>query len=199
MYLYDVDDKYAATAEIVGEGAMYALSPGVGITAHREPGDVIHTYVQLMRPAEWAEGLDFGDADADAVRGRVVAELGGWAPELTALITDGETAPVLRLIHGLPDEHRWNRVPGVTLLGDAAHLMPPSGEGANLAMLDGAELAVALAEHPGDTEAAFTAYEGPMFTRSATEAVDAHEIREVLLGDRAPFALVDLFTRDGAS
>ena len=137
-YLYDADERHPATAEAVGGGAMFALTPGKGIVAHREAGGVLHTYVELNRPAEWIAGIDF--TDAAAATARVAAEFDGWAPELTALITDGETAPIPRMIHALPDGHRWDRVPGVTLLGDAAHLMPPSGEGANLAMFDGAEL-----------------------------------------------------------
>jgi 2-polyprenyl-6-methoxyphenol hydroxylase-like FAD-dependent oxidoreductase len=54
--------------------------------------------------------------------------------------------------------------------------MPPSGEGANLAMFDGSELGTALAAHPDDIEAALTACEEAMFARSAAEAADAHEI-----------------------
>jgi 2-polyprenyl-6-methoxyphenol hydroxylase-like FAD-dependent oxidoreductase len=190
-YLYDVDERHTATAEAVGVGAMYALTPGKGIIAHREAGNVLHTYVELNRPAEWIADIDF--TDAAAATARVAAEFDGWAPELTALITDGETAPIARMIHALPDGHRWDRVPGVTLLGDAAHLMPPSGDGANLAMFDGAELAKAIAAHPDDTEAALTAYEQALFPRNERFYADAHEMLDLCLGDRAPFGLIDLF------
>ena len=191
-YLHNADERHSAAAEAVGGGALFALAPGKGIFAHREAGSVLHTYVALNRPAEWFAGIDFSAPAAAAAR--VVAEFEGWAPALTALITDGETAPVPRPIHTLPNGHRWDRVPGVTLLGDAAHLMPPAGEGANLAMFDGAELGKAIGAHPGDVEAALTAYEVALFPRSASAAADAHQILELCLGDSAPFGLVDFFT-----
>jgi 2-polyprenyl-6-methoxyphenol hydroxylase-like FAD-dependent oxidoreductase len=191
-YLYDVDERHSAAAEAVGDGAMYALTPGKGIVAHREAGNILHTYVELNRPAEWVADIDF--ADAAAATARVAAEFDGWAPELTALITDGETAPIPRTIYTLPDGHRWDRVPGVTLLGDAAHLMPPAGEGANLAMFDGSELGKAIAAHPVDIEAALTAYETALFPRSNAEYADAYEILDLCLGDRAPFGLIDFMT-----
>lgn len=191
-YLYDADVRHAAAAAAVGGGAMYALTPGQGIVAHREAGDVLHTYVLLKRSADWVAAIDF--TDRAAATARVAGELPGWAPELTALITDGDSAPVPRKVYTLPTDHRWDRTPGVTLVGDAAHLMPPSGDGANLAMFDGAELAAAIVEHPGDVDAALAAYERALFARSATFAADAHETIELCLGERAPVGLIDLIT-----
>ncbi|OKI19875.1 NAD(P)/FAD-dependent oxidoreductase [Streptomyces sp. CB03911] len=194
-YLHDVDERHPATAATVGPGAMYALAPGKGIVAHREAGGVLHTYVELNRSAEWIAATDFTDAAAAAAR--VAAEFDGWAPHLTALITDGASAPVARMIHTLPDGHRWDRVPGVTLLGDAAHLMPPSGDGANLAMFDGAELGKAIARHPDDVEAALAAYEKELFPRSEAFYADAHEILDLCLGERAPQSFIDFFNGHG--
>jgi 2-polyprenyl-6-methoxyphenol hydroxylase-like FAD-dependent oxidoreductase len=192
-YLYNADERHAAAAEAVGAGALIASAPGKGIFAHREAGSVLHAYVALNRPAEWIAGIDF--TDATAATAQVAAEFEDWAPALTALITDSETAPIPRMIYALPDDHRWNRMPGVTLLGDAAHLTAPSGEGANLAMLDGAELAKAIAAHPDDIEAALTIYEEALFPRSEAAAAGAHHILELCLDDRAPFGLVDFFSR----
>ncbi len=190
-YLYDADEQHSAAAEAVGGGAMFALTPGKGIVAHREVGGVLHTYVELNRAAEWIAAIDF--TDATAATARVAAEFDGWAPELTALITDSDTAPIPRMIYELPNGHRWERVPGVTLLGDAAHLMVPTGDGANLAMFDGAELGKAIVAHPDDIEAALTAYEEAMFPRSESFAADSHLTLDLCLNDRAPLGLIDFF------
>jgi 2-polyprenyl-6-methoxyphenol hydroxylase-like FAD-dependent oxidoreductase len=80
------------------------------------------------------------------------------------------------------------------LVGDAAHLMSPfAGEGANVAMLDGAELALALLEHD-DVEAALTAYEAGMFPRAAAAAEDSATGLGTLFSPDAPRELVELFT-----
>jgi len=192
-YLHDADERHPAAAEAVGAGALFALAPGQGIFAHREAGAVLHAYVALNRPAAWFAAIDF--ADAAAATAKVAAEFDGWAPGLTALITDGETTPALRALHTLPIDHQWARAPGVTLIGDAAHLAPPAGDGANLAMFDGAELAAAIAANPGDIEAALAGFEAAMFPRSQAAAADAHRILEIGLGEHAPFGLVDFFTR----
>jgi 2-polyprenyl-6-methoxyphenol hydroxylase-like FAD-dependent oxidoreductase len=191
-YLHDVDTRHPATARAVGGGAMFAVVPGKGIQAHREPGAVLHTYVALSKPAEWFAAIDF--TDPEQALARIAAEFDGWAPELTALITDGETPPVLRPLYTLPIGHRWDRVPGVTLLGDAAHLMPPTGEGANIAMYDGSELAAAIAAHRDDVDAALAQYEGPMFARAAAEAPEAPRIFNLMYGPDAPHSFVDFLT-----
>ncbi|MFI8002675.1 FAD-dependent oxidoreductase [Streptomyces sp. NPDC086010] len=191
-YLYDGDSRHPASAKAVGGGSLFALARGKGIQAHRESGGTLHTYVALSKPQDWFAGIDF--TDSATATARVAEEFDGWAPELTALITDGETAPVLRPLHTLPNDHRWDRVPGVTLLGDAAHLMIPSGEGANLAMYDGAELGRAIAARPDDIEAALTAYEEAMFRRSSEEAREAVLLHERMFGADAPHGLIGMFS-----
>ncbi|MEU3529289.1 NAD(P)/FAD-dependent oxidoreductase [Streptomyces sp. NPDC038707] len=175
-YLFDAVTRHPAAAKAVGGGSMIVHTPDKDLFAHREKDDTLHAYVGLTQPEDWFAAIDFTDATAATTR--IAREFDGWAPELTALITDSDTAPVLRPLYALPTGLRWDRVPGVTLIGDAAHLAAPNGEGANLAMLDGAGLGEALAAHPGDTEAALTAYEQAMFPRSAEAAAfeggDAH-------------------------
>ena len=192
-FLFDSETRHKASAEAVGSGTMMALAPGKGIMAHREADATLHAYVALNKPEDWIASIDFSDPVSTLAR--VAAEFDRWAPELTALLTDTETDPVLRPIYALPVEHRWERVAGVTLLGDAAHLMSPfAGEGANLAMYDGAELGQAIAANPGDVEAALAAYEKDLFPRSASAAAEADRNIQLFFDEDSPQSVVDLFS-----
>lgn len=185
-FLFDADTRHRATAEAVGAGSLFALAPGKGFLAHREAGGTLHSYVQLREPRDWFANTDVNDGAS--VSARVAAEFEGWAPELTALITGSDTVPVVRPLYALPAGHRWSRVPGATLLGDAAHLAAPNGEGANLAMLDGADLGRAIAAHPDDVEAALVAYEQAMFPRAAEAG--GEDTYDLMLGGDAPHSWI---------
>jgi 2-polyprenyl-6-methoxyphenol hydroxylase-like FAD-dependent oxidoreductase len=192
-FLFDSEVRHKASAEAVGSGTMMALAPGKGIMAHREADATLHAYVALNKPEDWLASIDFSDSVSTLAR--VAAEFDGWSPELRALLTSTETDPVLRPIYALPVQHRWERVAGVTLIGDAAHLMSPfAGEGANLAMYDAAELGKAIAAHPGDVEAALIVYEQELFPRSASAAAEADRNLKLFFDENSPHSVVDLFT-----
>ncbi|MGK5026088.1 FAD-dependent oxidoreductase [Janthinobacterium sp. RB2R34] len=194
-WLHDARVRHPASAQIVGAGQMFAPAQGNAIMAHRERGETLHAYVMLARPLAWFADIDF--TDHAAAGARIARQFDGWAPALTALVTDSDTAPLLRPLYALPIEHRWERVPGVTLLGDAAHLAAPNGEGANLAMLDGAELGLALAAHPDDAEAALGRYEQAMFARSAQAAMEGDNMHRLLTGEHAAAKLIAMFKGEG--
>jgi 2-polyprenyl-6-methoxyphenol hydroxylase-like FAD-dependent oxidoreductase len=191
--LPDADARHPAAAAVVGGGMLFALGDRKGFLAHRETDGSLHVYVALTVPEDWTAGIDF--TDTGKAKAAVLAEFADWDTSLTALVTDAGGTLVPRLIHALPTGHRWDPTPGVTLLGDAAHLMSPfAGEGANLALLDGAELGQALAAHPDDTAAALTEYEQRLFPRSTTAAEGAAEGLALCLNDNAPRDLVEFFT-----
>jgi len=195
--LEDADLRHPVSAEVVGGGMLFALGAGRGFLAHRETDGSLHVYAAVEAPEEWLDGIDF--TDTEAAKGRVLEHFAGWDKSLRALVADADGALVPRRIHALPVGHRWERVPGVTLLGDAAHLMSPfAGEGANLALLDGAELGLALAAHPGDTEEALSAYEEKMFPRSEISAAGSAQSGAMLFRADAPQGLLDMFAGHGA-
>jgi 2-polyprenyl-6-methoxyphenol hydroxylase-like FAD-dependent oxidoreductase len=190
--LFHGDARHRASAEAIGSGTLMAVEPGRGILAHRYANGILHTYVALNKPEAWINAIDF-TRPSPALE-RIAEEFRGWAAHLRALITDGDTEPVVRPIYALPIEHRWERVRGVTLLGDAAHLMSPfSGEGANLAIYDGAELGKALCAYRGDIETALKEYEGALFPRSASVAEQTARNHTRFFGDDAPQSVVELF------
>jgi 2-polyprenyl-6-methoxyphenol hydroxylase-like FAD-dependent oxidoreductase len=147
-------DRDEALLGLTGQGTMIVDDDGLMLWAQRNSGDHIRAYACLRASEDWrpsnAELLDL---------------FAGWHPSLLAFLR-GEL--IHRPLYSLPVPHTWEHTPGVTLLGDAAHLQPPLGVGANLAMQDAAELALAIAEH--GVRDGVRAYESVMLPRSVSFA-----------------------------
>jgi len=198
--LFDGAEKHPAEAAAMGDGMLFALGGEVGILGHREPDGSLHAYLGYRCDEQWIDTIDF--TDPPAAKAAVLELIDGWDDALRGLIANADTPLVPRRIHALPVGHSWERVPGVTLLGDAAHLMSPfAGEGANLAMDDGARLALAIAAHRDDVETALAAYEAELFPRSAASARQSADGLELIFAADAPKSLVRQFAafdREGA-
>lgn len=170
----EVSMRHPELAETTGAGHLFARDgAGRGFILQRNSNDTIRGYVAFRAAENWSEsaGVDF--ANPETVRRYLVDEFRGWAPSMRRFLTESDSY-VQRSFHVLPAPLIWGRVSGVTLIGDAAHGMAPfGGYGANLALLDGSELAQAITEED-DLDAALDRYETAMFARSGPLAVGAN-------------------------
>lgn len=121
---------------------------------HRGSQDSIRVYAVLSTTEEqWAKSVGMEGRSAAEVKEELLKDneaFGKWATplkDLLAITFDEENkdspnkpADILPL-YQLPVGYTWKHRMGVTLVGDAAHLTLPAGEGVNMGLLDSLELA----------------------------------------------------------
>lgn len=188
--LDDVDSRHPDLAQLIGDGSVATYGVNRSLVAQRNSGGHIKVYAQFRAPLDWHKDLD--TADTQAVRSQLLALYDGWANTTLDLLRYG-AAFTRRPLYVMPVAHTWPHTPGVTLLGDAAHLMPPLGVGANLALLEGAELAEAITTNTNDLDDAVHSYEKQMCARAGrwAEMTAAGLARLVSPDPSAALALFD--------
>ncbi|QBD83347.1 FAD-dependent monooxygenase [Ktedonosporobacter rubrisoli] len=185
--LDQVDEEHPAVAQLVGHGSMSALAPNKGLSAQRNGHGHIRIYVAFRCPFKWETEAGFNEEQPEAARAWLLKQFADWHPSLQALLQECNDHFVVRPLYMLPVGHRWDFHSGVTLLGDAAHLMSPAtGQGVNLAMLDAAELGWAISERQSLDEAIHT-YEQLMFPRALAANRFADESLNVFISSDAPY------------
>ncbi|MFE2188286.1 FAD-dependent oxidoreductase [Streptomyces sp. NPDC059455] len=176
----DVDNRHPEIAELVGLGIAHAADGERSLVAQRNSGNHIRVYIIQRLPVDWISAKGLTSEDTDGIRAVLRDEYAHWSPRMRQMITENDGLYIHRPIFVLPVPHTWNHNPTVTLLGDAAHLMPPLGTGVNLAMLDAGELALALA-NAATVDDAIRVYEKTMLPRSIETAQAIEHGTEQLL------------------
>ncbi|MFI1105891.1 FAD-dependent oxidoreductase [Streptomyces melanogenes] len=190
----DIDRTHPDLAAMVGRGNCWVLGNGKSLAAQRNGDGRVRIGLSFYNtPEDWfaTSGIPFDDPAA--ARARLIEELSGWDARFTALIAACDDTVLPRSISTLPVGLTWPSTPGITLIGDAAHLMPPAGEGANMALLDGALLGLALAAHPDDYPAAVREYESEMFERTSAAARMSADLQELLMSPDAGQKMLAFF------
>jgi 2-polyprenyl-6-methoxyphenol hydroxylase-like FAD-dependent oxidoreductase len=163
--------RHANVDELVGSGKMFAVGDTRVLIAQRNGHGHFRGYAGLRLAENTAR--EWTMEAPDRVRADLLRAFGGWAPRLTYLIESGDFIAV-RPLYALPIGYTWQGRSGITLLGDAAHLMSPfSGEGVNLALADAVDLSNALTS--GDGWQAVVACETAIMERAKPAAEGAAE------------------------
>ena len=166
-----VQNAAATVPEIhrrLGIGKICALGTEKSLMISAEGDGSLVFYTGRNAGETWVResGINFSGR-ADVLRW-FREEFAGWAGLWDTLIEKADLPLIPRPQYFMPPDQVWETLPNLTLLGDAAHLMPPyAGEGVNMAMLDAFELAECLLSDPPDTHSALADYEAKMHARAA--------------------------------
>jgi 2-polyprenyl-6-methoxyphenol hydroxylase-like FAD-dependent oxidoreductase len=190
----DVSRRHPEIAALVGDGHAWANGDGRALILQRNSDDVVRGYISMRADLDWLAQAGLGapdgrggvldangtlSTDTERVRAALRERFAGFAPELVRVIKDSEGTLPNRPVFALPTPTTWEHRPGITLLGDAAHVMSPfGGNGVNLALLDGAELARAILgalRNGTPVDDAVRSYETRMTERGATLGQGAND------------------------
>ncbi|KZF23517.1 monooxygenase [Xylona heveae TC161] len=187
----NVEEDYPEISKMVGDGSYFIYGPNKRIAAQRNGEGRIKMYACFRAPESWVADARIDLKDTEEVRELLLqtfSEIQSIHLDLIRLAKEY----VARPLYMLPVEEQWDSQPGVTLVGDAAHLMTPfAGRGVNLAMCDSLDLAHAILQTMDDIPKAIKSYEKLMLERSTKEKAVTVARMNMQFADDAPRPFVE--------
>lgn len=180
---------------LIKGGKIMAFGNSQNILMGQKGNGDLGFYASFKADEHWPAtcGLDFSDT-AQMLKW-FKTEYPEWSPIWEELFENAKTPFIPRLIYSMPLDQTWETLPNLTLIGDAAHVMPPfAGEGANMAMLDALELSEYLTDENCKTlQEAISVYEHHMRKRAATATQESLENGERMHSETSLATMLDFF------
>lgn len=158
-------------------GKISAMADSKTIFLSAKGDGTMDVYFGFKADADWAakSGIDF--KNVKQVLEWFKKEFVNWNNIWLELFGHQETEFIPRPLNAMPLDQHWEPQADITLLGDAAHLLPPNGEGVNTAMLDALDLSENLTNGKfTDLKSAIADYENKMFARFVEEGKTTEEM-----------------------
>lgn len=189
----NLDQNFPELGKFIGRGTVFALSDGSGIFMQRNGDESLRVYPCLKVPEKWAfeNGIDWTDhrAATEMLLKDVYAD---WDDRLKEVIRHLDPKWTPRAQYRMPLGMRYETQPGLTLIGDALHVMSWfAGEGANLAMLDALDLFLCIQANPTDLKTAVRKYEMCVMGRADSTNKMSQDLLEEAMSDDSPRAYVE--------
>jgi 2-polyprenyl-6-methoxyphenol hydroxylase-like FAD-dependent oxidoreductase len=165
-----------------------SLSAGKGIFLQRLGDGSYNIYVALKLPEDSSKTETERLRSPQFIDELLTNDFHDWSPYITDMVKHCDGFSRVWPFYVIPrDSFPWTSVPGVTLIGDAAHLCPPSGEGANCAMYDSLQLAEEIDNCGVDhIDEAVKRFEEKMFSRAKELLDESEEIVQMFFDQNAP-------------
>lgn len=167
--LYDSDHSAPNIHKLLRGGKIFAYGNNKTLIVSSKGDGNFGFATGCYTQEDWVKssGLDF--RDNRQMLEWFKKEFAEWSPVWHELFQSEKTKFIPRPQYCMPLNQRWEAQADITLIGDAAHWMPPfAGEGVNMAMLDALQLSGALTSDKfSDTRSAIASYERGMFKRFA--------------------------------
>jgi 2-polyprenyl-6-methoxyphenol hydroxylase-like FAD-dependent oxidoreductase len=184
--------------ELLGGSALMALGGERTIGMGTKPDGSVLIYAGLKTRDDTARQR-FEETRSPAQRvAWFYANFDGWSERWAPLFSEA-VSMVWRPLLVCPSNQHWDPKSNVTLIGDAAHVIPPyAGEGVNMAMLDALVLSRLLLSEELPSVAIAT-YEAEMFARMRQMTADTMANTEMFYAPDALDRVVGLFKSFGAA